>query len=1036
MSEKFEFYPSDTNLTSISQRIPNKHVPSKPAIMPDFPKIDLCQTNWQQEDANILSSKIASASVPNNDSDKENDSYKLMPPPTVNEIEFFSWTPYLNRNLQIAVKGQTKDGFERGRSIQKRLSNTELLDKGYNKQKLRGTISINKDLPMYIVEKFKNGFPEDWETVTATWADYVRLQKPNDFHWPQSISDLNDEINDNQSEYSNKTCDSIISHENSTLVQDEPSKRFINNTYKLVESSEEQVKILSNVLIKKSNLEKQSQNTENIVSQLQNQQNDCLLETVNEFNENSHSNDSVTNNRKRNHSTENSSMSEDNKNKRIKLAKVVKSIEGLIQNLIQLKDQIIDIDSERAKEQTAIKSTQTETFEINTTEIPEIKTPSLPISPDIMGIPSKKSSLVSSTRSAYLRNRKIRRKSKNILHQSTQSRNFGLSNEKVVENTSSSENQSFETSKTLIDIDFTPKRTLERSPKMKKYTKISTNKMEEYSKKNYRKEAIDSQKDNENDTRNSFVWEGPYNVNQSNLNKFETPFENNSPITEYDIEKIPQKRAASRSLPLTERRKITKISRIFKPQSSDSGLSKTIIPDNVTIENKTLVRSSAENDPRKIYNEKIDFQKENEGVSSLFVSKGTHSVHQNKFQTNLKPGNEIPQKRVIGRSSSLNERRHFTKISRISKQSDSGTLVSKTITPDNVAVENNTLIRSSVENDYPLVSDSRKNYEPIGFQKENERILNSFVTKDTFNVHQSTPKKVQRKNETVIEISSSSETQMVEPCNNNTKSKFDIKKIHQERASEGVLTTEKNISTNKMYDEDCERNNQWETINSEKYNEDDTRNSFICKNLQTSFENNSSVETQNFETNINNTEIDIEKIFQKRAANKSSPLIERRKLTKISRISKPKQSNLELSKTVDNSFSCATEDDDHDGQLFSESYIGKVNAVRKSKCENLERSPKVVLENINPIPHIQYSLRGRVRSGPLKYWEGETLEKLVKNTNNKDAIIHPALRPENTPYLCHSKNGRVKLYDSTVEEQIDIVLGEENFSNLSQFTEF
>lgn len=47
------------------------------------------------------------------DDENENDidhdhSSKLMPPPTISEIEFFSWTPYLNRNLQIAVKGQTK----------------------------------------------------------------------------------------------------------------------------------------------------------------------------------------------------------------------------------------------------------------------------------------------------------------------------------------------------------------------------------------------------------------------------------------------------------------------------------------------------------------------------------------------------------------------------------------------------------------------------------------------------------------------------------------------------------------------------------------------------------------------------------------------------------------------------------------------------------------------------------------------------------------------------------------------------------------
>lgn len=81
--------------------------------------------------------------------------------------------------------------------------------------------NIVTELPDYIREKFHNGFPDDWENIYQLWTSYVAEGCKETFRWPTPITDSDDDL------YSEITDFSYL--RNKKIENKELQSRIVNN---------------------------------------------------------------------------------------------------------------------------------------------------------------------------------------------------------------------------------------------------------------------------------------------------------------------------------------------------------------------------------------------------------------------------------------------------------------------------------------------------------------------------------------------------------------------------------------------------------------------------------------------------------------------------------------------------------------------------------------------------------------------------------------------------------------------------------------
>lgn len=156
---------------------------------------------------------------------------------------FRNWIVRLNVSGQIIVRGRLESGeLVRSKPVKQRLSQTTVVSVFNWRYHLLGDIDdVRKEMPEYVREKFRNGFPMDWESVRQIWQDYRTSGCTSRFRWPKPLTESDD---DTQSDISYVTVSDSDTYSRLSAsrvsVQTKPSK-----TVERVERSAEMQEIRS-----------------------------------------------------------------------------------------------------------------------------------------------------------------------------------------------------------------------------------------------------------------------------------------------------------------------------------------------------------------------------------------------------------------------------------------------------------------------------------------------------------------------------------------------------------------------------------------------------------------------------------------------------------------------------------------------------------------------------------------------------------------------------------------------------------------------
>ncbi|XP_053997640.1 uncharacterized protein LOC128886614 isoform X1 [Hylaeus anthracinus] len=109
---------------------------------------------------------------------------------------FKDWKVMFNGQGQLVIKGRIERGIiARSKPIIRRLTSTIVESICKHLYQLQGNIVDNEyELPDYVINKFSNGFPDDWLNVCDIWRAFIDKGCKTTFRWPTNVTDSDDDL--------------------------------------------------------------------------------------------------------------------------------------------------------------------------------------------------------------------------------------------------------------------------------------------------------------------------------------------------------------------------------------------------------------------------------------------------------------------------------------------------------------------------------------------------------------------------------------------------------------------------------------------------------------------------------------------------------------------------------------------------------------------------------------------------------------------------------------------------------------------------